>query len=586
MFFKKSSGRRLVLAVPPPRARNRAKSLARRRLRRLVIEGLETRVMLAGDLTIRSLADLQPYYDSADNTYSYDAGHPGATSRVTFAADIITSGSSISIDADEIYVDPSITIDTSNPNGKAGNISFDAHTKVYLSDNSKLLANGIDDSQDGSITISASHDMQTRANFTAINMVENLINAFTSPAEITILSGVTIDGGDISIKTENGNHKMEYGSAVLDQRKKAWKVAAAASPVPSSILSLPVTFQDWRPKARITINQSADATNTTKILGSSSVTIGADAHASAVGKAVSASIPQMLFNKSDNNPNGWFGQKKLKTAWSAGVFLTDPEATVDIVNTIVSSGGNVSISSDVENTISLTAKSTLNTGAGKTNPAGKAFSFALSFQSSTSTVYVDSNSLISSQGGVSITADAINSSSTTSSSAVYRDGTVGAAPAIADNHTNVKVTIDGKVTAIRPTTDGSIPPKPSFNSTFNPTFSVDIPSSTVTLSGIPLYKTGDAIALFSEEGGTLPGLAAGLYYVIVTPNFDNTYSLQFASSYEDALALKYISFGDAYPTLTNLRTNLAIPVTQTATDTQQQSLILFSDANGPDGATP
>ena len=268
-----------------------------------------------------------------------------------------------------------------------------------------------------------------------------------------------------------------------------------------------------------------------------------------------------------------------------GLFLTDPEATIDIGNTIVASDGDISISTEVENQISLTAKSTMNTGAGKTNPAGKAISLAWSQQSTTSTIYVDQNSLISSQGAVSITAEATNSSSTTSSSAVYRDGTVGFAPAFAINETHVTVTIDGQVTAIKSSPKTPAPPPPP-DTTFNPMFAVDVSASKVTFSGNPIYQTGAAVALFSELEGTIPGLPEGLYYLIVTSKSNNTYELQFASNYEDALARKFIPFGSAYPTLTNTRTNLAIPVTQTGSDKQQQSLILFSDANGPDGATP
>ncbi len=254
MFQKNRLLRKWIAQAKATQVKNLQRS-RRIGLRRLVIEGLETRALLAGDLIVGSLSDLQ--FDSSSNQYSYDAGYPaGARSRVTFASDLATLGASISIAADEIYVNRGIRIDTSSTTGGAGNIDLDAHTKVFISDRAELLANGIDDSKDGTITITASHDMLTQSYFSAANMVENLINAFTSPAEITILSGVTIDGGDVKLQTENGNHQLEKGSAFLDQVKKAWKVYAAASPVPSSIFSLPLTFQDWRPKAHISINQS------------------------------------------------------------------------------------------------------------------------------------------------------------------------------------------------------------------------------------------------------------------------------------------------------------------------------------------
>ena len=562
MFTKKSSGRRLVLALPPPRDRNQAKSSARRRLRRLVIEGLETRNLLA-QINIHSTSDWESYRTPAADD-SYEIGDHG----------------------------DHITIYAGIENAK----------KISINGKSIEIKGGVSISADD-ITIHAKAELTTFG-INAINQIEDLF-ASNLNASITIGDSVLIQGDTVDISADSGNPRVledkKWANFVNSALHKVSAILQEKYEVPD-LLSLPLTFQMWKPESTIVIGTEGTlADKATKIIGTDEVTITSDAEANAIGKA----IANGSFRTRDKL--NIYGQISLdlnsRLAIAAGLFVTHPTASIQLLNSIVSSAGDIEISTDVENVIELEAKALKNTGLSKTHPNGISVSLAWSEQKTTSTILVDKDSLISSVGGnIAIEAKAANDNSTSSAAAVYRDGVAGIAPAILDGcgifdtdngcnpetspATEVWVHVNGQVTAIKTPSPESTPPA---NLSFNPSFVADIGNSKVTLSGTAELKTGDPVQITSDQFGTIPGLVRGVtYYVIVAQNSGSnpTYDLRFAATANDAYQNNYLSFGKSYPTLTNTRTGQKVPVTQTAADKDQRSLIMFTFDKGTDGVTP
>ena len=558
MFSSKKSDSRLVPGLRTRRDRPQAKSSARRRLRRLVIEGLETRNLLA-QISISSMTDWDKYVK--DGAYQVGGNH------------------------DDVIVYANI----------------DTTKNITLHGKSITIHDGVQIVSDGKIKIEAEKKLTTLG-INAINQLEDLF-ASNLNATITIGDSVVIQGDKVEISAESGNPRLWEDSAAANALNqllhKVFAIYLEAKEVPD-LFSLPLTFQMWKPESTITIG-TTDATldNASKIIGTREVTITSDAEANAIGKAIANGSFKIKDEYKD--ATGKYNLK-FKYAIAAGLFITDAAATIEMHNAIVSSSSDVTVTTNVDNAIELETKALKNTGLSTTRPDGFSVSLAWSEQKTTSTILVDKDSLISSSGNVSIEASAKNDNSTSSAAAVYRDGVAGIAPAILDGcgifqtdngcnpetspATNVSVQVDGQVTSLY--TPAAKSPTTS-NLSFNPSFVADIANSKVTLSGIAELKTGDPVQITSDHFGTIPGLVRGqTYYVIVTQNSGSnpTYDLRFAATAGDALQNNHLSFGNAYPTLTNLRTGQSVPVTQTATDKEQRSLLLFTFDTGPDGTTP
>ncbi|MEY4566007.1 MAG: hypothetical protein RLY14_977, partial [Planctomycetota bacterium] len=543
------------------RQQYRKSQMARRKLRKLVIEGLETRNLLA-QINIYSTSDWENHLK--DGVYQVGSGND----EVTIAAGI--SG---------------------------------IHSDIKLNGKSITIHDGVQIVSSGTITIEAKKNIDTLG-INILNQLEDLL-ASTLNASITIGDSVLIQGESVEISAESGNPRVledkEWANFVNSALHKVSALLQEKYEVPD-LLSLPLTLQIWKPESTITVGtQGTTSDKSTKIIGSE-VTITSDAEANAIGKA----IANGSFSTGQEFLVQIVGEEyDLKSRWAiaAGLFITDATASIDLHNAIVSSTSDITVTTHVDNAIELDVKALKNIGLSSTHPNGISVSLAWSEQKTTSTIIVDKDSLISTNNGnVTIGATATNDNSTSSAAAVYRDGVAGIAPAILDGcgifhtdngcnpetspATNVSVQVDGQVTSIK--TPSLKPPTPA-NLSFNPSFVADIANSKLTLSGVAELKTGDPVQITSHHFGTIPGLVRGVtYYVIVAQNSGSnpTYDLRFAATANDAYQNNYLSFGKSYPTLTNIRTGQTVPVTQTAADKDQRSLIMFAFDKGPDDVTP
>lgn len=543
----------------PAQAWARQQKLARSRLRRLIVEGLENRWLLAGDLTIDSLDDL-----NCDGvTCSYFAGFDAvARSRVVVAANLNTNGKNLHIEADEIYVDPGVVIDTSSLTQKAGDIRFEAEQIIFLSDGSKLLANGSDDSLDGHVLLHAKNQMDMTGIY-ALNQLQNVLKWFDSQtARIVVGSAVQIDAGDVTIESESGNKLGEKIADVEDVLRPIVEVFLKFNNL-GGLFQVPIAAQFWKPESTIKFHSSTLETET--IHGSGTVTIHADATAEALAKAV------WSHTKRYENGGSWI-------AAAVGEVVNAAESTIVVEPGVkIFSDKEIYLGTSVDNIAHLTTKALQNNGVARTYSDGTSFTYAGSRLRSTSKIDLQEGSWLESKGTVKAEATAVDENSVSAIASVYRDGLTSLGFAWAYSASVVQVIADGTIHS------GALPEaaRPPQQRVFNPAFAVDFEQSKLRFPDPVPYLQGERITFDSLDGTSIPGLMPGeTYYVILDSEDPN--ALQLAPSKLDAAEGNPIQFGVGYPTLG--LGDYRIPIT--FIDSVYSNAILFTFDKLPDGVTP
>ncbi|MDG2382870.1 MAG: hypothetical protein P8N76_14470, partial [Pirellulaceae bacterium] len=462
-------------------------------------------------------------------------------------------------------------------------------------------------SSEGEVTLELAHKLPN-FDISALDQVADFFSALVHEAKVTIGSEstpVVVSGHEgVTITAEAGvNDNATWDSIKSFGISNLAPVMMEALEVPD-LFTLPVAIQVWKPNAQITLE------NVQVVSEQGEVEIEAESTAIASGKAV---WNRVLCNSNAEEPEGEHepnaegedpgeeaGGQGLcspkegldwrdKFAFAIGTFYTNAKATIDL-NQAVVSGTEVAITSNVENEIELEVTALKNNGISKTNPKAVSGAVGWSDQQTTSTVYVDTDSLVSSVGNVEISAEAKGDSGNHVKAVAYRDGLVGAAFSWSSANATVSAVVDGQVTSLIPGSEEGTEGDDATDSEpldFNPAFQVDFESNSVDLSGEIDFETGDAIVFTSSNFGTIPGLTPGnLYYLIVSENegeASEEYQLQFAHTLEDAESGDAISLGFAFPTLTNSESGTTVPVTLTSIDAEKQAYILFGYDQTPDG---
>ncbi len=462
-------------------------------------------------------------------------------------------------------------------------------------------------SSEGEVTLELAHKLPN-FDISALDQAADFFSALVHEAKVTIGSEstpVVVSGHEgVTITAEAGvNDNATWDSIKSFGISNLAPVMMEALEVPD-LFTLPVAIQVWKPNAQITLE------NVQVVSEQGEVEIEAESTAIASGKAV---WNRVLCNSNAEEPEGEHqpnaegedpgeeaGGQGLcspkegldwrdKFAFAIGTFYTNAKATIDL-NQAVVSGTEVAITSNVENEIELEVTALKNNGISKTNPKAVSGAVGWSDQQTTSTVYVDTDSLVSSVGNVEISAEAKGDSGNHVKAVAYRDGLVGAAFSWSSANATVSAVVDGQVTSLIPGSEEGTEGDDATDSEpldFNPAFQVDFESNSVGLSGEIDFETGDAIIFTSSNFGTIPGLTPGnLYYLIVSENDgeeSEEYQLQFAHTLEAAKSGDAISLGFAFPTLTNSESGTTVPVTLTSIDAEKQAYILFGYDQTPDG---
>ena len=556
--------------------RKRKKNRPSRARSRMGLEQLEPRLMLtacpndseliAGDFNLLQSTD--PVDISTPLCYegsiTIDVDQP-----ITIDAEFVSTTGSISISSTQ-----SLTINSALTSAEEG-ITLDADKEIIvgaalqavgeieITSHKSIDVSGDIVSSAQTVTLEAVHK---RLNFgiSALDQIQDLFAKASGHLTVTIGSDsneVLISGAEgVSITAEAGiNDKFNIGSNNVFKNISPVVMELLERP---DLFTLPVTVQVWNPKAEVT------SQNATLVSESGDISVSATAEADAKGKAV---WNRVIGTKEEAGEGLGFD----KGGGAAGFFFTDATATVDILSTTIS-GDGVEVSSTVTNDIELEVNAITNNGISDTNPSSVAIGFGLTDLRTTSTVHVDENSLISSEGNVKVEAKATDDNSNSVKASAYRDGIVGAAVGFTSTDATVSAVVDGKITMspeIASEESDSLPDALDFN----PALQVDFPNSLVEFQGTTDYQTGDAVLFTSSDSGTIPGLIPDtVYYLIVTNDTaSDTYQLQFAATSEQATNKEAIPFGSAFPTLKNARTNVTAPITITARDSEGRHLILF-----------
>jgi len=427
---------------------------------------------------------------------------------LTISKDVISSGADIVYtDVESITVDPGVIL-----NAGGGKITLTA-PKITIGAGARLLSKGTGAASDGAITLTA-RDASSRTGLNVADLLVEVLGGFArETATISIGERATIDGGTIRIDAFAGNDKASFSNDPL---------TAVASKVPSvlmtalnDIVNLPVSVSVKRPTA--TIDVQADA----RIAGSGDVTIQGTATARAQGRAVWSVLAEGLKTAKERylgvglyegreQPTNDSLFKKLSFAIGVGFGKADATSTVGAGADIVSSGGAVTIRTDVTNTVKMDARTYLNQGVGPTNRDNYSFALAFSRQETVSKIDVKQGASVEANKNVDIRAKAIDSNFSRASTASYYDGRVGAVASLAFGWSDVLVTIDGTVKA------GRVELAPTL--TFNPSLTVDFATSTLVFAAPHGFTTGAELRYDTAGGDPIPGLASGVdYYAIVDP---------------------------------------------------------------------
>lgn len=533
---------RLIKGLSLRESRRRWKGSVRRGMRRFIIEGLESRHLLAQDVLISSTADWASHL--TDGKYTIDAG----SASVTIGAGVTTSGLDIDITAGEVTIDAGVTIDTGGGSGSAGSFTIMAGKSIDLSDGVAIFAEGpsaADSEDDGDVTLQVKNVLKG-FDISGVNQAEAIYRLLTGrKATITIGPMVTITGGTLALETESGNEMV--GDFWASQLHLLSKVALEAAHAPD-VLSLPVTVQLWEPEATITVG--TDAT----LSGSEQVSVTATATANAIGKAVWNSITKT----SGKSPIGF----------ALGDFYNNAVATIAVGSgSSILSDEEIEISTTVDNKIELEVTAIKNSGITKTNPKASSFAWGSTQMKTVSTITLDAGSLVQGEGNVTIEAEATDENSVSSTASAYRDGFMTIGGAFSYTESTVKVVVNGTViSGVTPASDEDQPAV-----IFNPAFNVDFETDSIHFDTPVSYRTGDALIFDSADGSTIPGLIPGnVYFAIVEPSLPD--SLRLAASHEGAISGTAISFGIGYPTLTSGSTDIPIVMV----DSVYSNTILFT----------
>ena len=521
---------------PKNSERRRKNSLVKRRLRRLFIENLESRELLASDISINSAEDLTQYYDASKNSY-------------------LIGGS----DTSSITIGDGIVIDTSSPNGQAGNIEIEAK-RITIGNNVQILANGLVDTStgdelDGLITLKAENVLKG-FNFSGVGQVENLIRIFEDQSSsITIGASTILDGGAISLETVSGNEMV--GDFWASQLHAVSKVFLEYKKKPD-LFAVPVSVQVWNPQASITIGEGASLSS------SAEVSLQAKAEANAFGKAVWNSISHTTGGSS--------------IGFAFGNFFNEAKATIDVyADASLKAEEDIEISTSVDNVTELEVASIKNFGITQTDPKASSFAWGSTQVKTFSTISLEEGSVVAaSNGNVTIEAEAVDENAVSTKATAYRDGFMSIGGAF--SYTNATVTVDvngtvrsGLATPALETYDAQI---------FNPSFVVDFETNSLVFDDPIEYTTGAKLYFDTPDGSTIPGLVPGSIYYAIT-NASNKNSLQLATTSENALNGIAIAFGSGYPTL--LVNDLELPIV--VIDSTYANAILFSYDNVAPGST-
>ena len=425
---------------------------------------------------------------------SVDGGTGSDT--VNFTGNLTTYGGSIAINAESITVAASAGLSTWYgagvvSTGDSGDISFTG-TTIEMRPGSSLNAAVSQGSafEPGDVKLEA-EDAPSLAASVATDLTTPVL-ATNRTASIT-LTRATITGNDVDVSStaETQTRWDELGTYSQILADSVYGLLSQVSSLGLSALS-PVTGQVKIQKATATTTVTDSTINA---LNDASITSTAAANASF--KAVG--INHGLTSISPFLATIGFGR-------------ADAVANVNIAgNTVVTAARDINVTSATESEAETKSRAVGNGLASPTPSVAFAASLAVALTGQDSSVTTDALSKIESRSGnIAIHSTGEGTTKSEAETEIYQDGPVGLTVGIAIDQTKVRTAVNGTVIASDPQ------PTPGY--TFNAATGVNTANETITLTGIDedeALERGQQINYVPAAGQTpIGGLTAGATYVV------------------------------------------------------------------------
>jgi hypothetical protein len=507
----------------------------------LALEQLEARQLLAGltisESKISGGADLV-YTDTESITIDPNVILNAGGGKITLTAPVIKIGDGaqllskgtggVAITAqpgknDKVGTVFSIVIDANAAIDAGGGSIAIASPNIDVRAGASLRSKGTGGAADGAITLTAKNQDPVQP-LSIVDQAASFISAIMGGKKAAVKLGenLTVDGGSFTIDVQSGDPR---NNATRAQTQSNWPLAGVVETVGSiflnDLLAMPFAVIVKQPESAITVGAGAS------IKSSGDVSISGVANAYAVTQA------------------GWnpiFDKITQKFGFAAGVSYSDVKASATIAeNAKIEADGKVDIGTTSYSYSWMKANTGLNRGGGDpTNPDAVGVAATVLIQKAASTIDVKAGAVVAAKSNVRIDARGDDQAWGESYTLSYYDGSVGVAGGVMITNSDVRVTVDGTVTAGRVATKAALE--------FNPAWRVNFLTSAIELPNDVELTTGEEVVYSAKGGGAIPGLEDGAtYYTIVDPA--NKKAVRLAKTVENARSGVAISFGAGFPTL-------------------------------------
>ncbi len=467
----------------------------KRKARRLFLESLEPRQMLAADVTIEgtSSADIIVVKDAATAGMITVESVNGTFANQTFETPTET------LKIDGLGGDDTITIESLNLTTASLEVLSET---ISVSPNSVITSTG---------------DIQLAASKSGTVELENLspILVPTKTTRITIGQGVKITANDIEISAKSEDQTFtELLPAAVPDVVQTLLIDGLVDPL-TDFLTLPFKVLVKKSDASILVDANVELT------AAGGLTIEAEAASDATGKAASKLV-------------------------SLGYVSADASAVVDIKSGVtITAEDSIGIGSIGGATASMSSETSRELGAFPANSNNLALSLAVSKADVTANTLIAGGTTITSNGSVNIVANGMQESSAEAESGLYEDGRAGLAFGLDFSNADVKADVDGTVTArVKPDMATGFEIDPTQTDPNQPGF-IDTTANTIYVGPHGL-STGDTLSYGNSRGASigilgLEGLTNGTEYFVITTDDPN--KIQLAESEDEAEAGTAINLG-------------------------------------------
>ena len=430
--------------------------------------------------------------DFATPTGSLTIDGGDGSDLITIHGSLALNGASLTIRAETITVGANAVIDTRTAAADAGAVKLEGES-ITLSAGSQILATATGAFSAGDVTLEAK-DAPNLAASIATGFSPLIFNDRSASISIT---GATIDGGTISITALGATQTAwpdpgEYWDNISTQLLTALQnVTDIFNPIAQLNISGQVKIQ--RSAATVTIGGS------TTINGSGNVTISAttesDASFTALGiNGLAEVLPYLIV---------------------VGYGEANATSTVTIAgspgdNVVITADGDITIEAKAETEADVRGRASANSRDAVGDNVDYALTVVIGVTKEVAHLTFGATaSATSTNGSVQLLATGSASGQTIAETAVFQNGNLGIAIAVAVDDADIWAHVDGDVTALNPSASIF-----TFEAGAAGAVSVSADTIRLTVAEDRAFRRGDRLVYHANGGTVIGGLVDGVEYVV------------------------------------------------------------------------